>query len=34
MEERDLASHPELIALQATTGVAFRPTPPGTLRET
>jgi hypothetical protein len=33
MEERDLASHPELIALQGATGVLFRSTPPGTLSD-
>jgi hypothetical protein len=33
MEELDLASHPELTALQGATGVVFRSTPPGTFRD-
>jgi hypothetical protein len=33
MEELDLASHPELTALQGTTGVVFRSTPAGTFRD-
>jgi hypothetical protein len=33
MEELDLASHPELTALQGATGVVFRSTPPGTLSD-
>ncbi len=32
-EELDLASHPELTALQGATGVVFRSTPPGMLRD-
>ena len=33
MEELDLASHPELTALQGATGVVFRSTPPGTFSD-
>jgi hypothetical protein len=33
MEELDLASHPELTALQGATGAVFRSTPPGTFRD-
>jgi len=33
MEELDLASHPELTALQGAKGVAFRSTPPGTFSD-
>jgi hypothetical protein len=33
MEELDLASHPELTALQGATGVVFRSTLPGTFRD-
>jgi uncharacterized cupin superfamily protein len=33
MEALDLASHPELTALQGAKGVVFRATPPGTLSD-